>query len=117
MNEPPALTITTTSVRTIDADSIFHALSDRTRRQILVLLFDGQPHGTGGIGGALPKQRDLVRKHCAVLVKAGLITGEPDPQDGKRQVYQLSPVVKAVTTPEGRMLDFGCCLLRCQHGA
>ena len=113
MDEPSPLTITTTTVRTVDADTIFLVLSDRTRRQILVSLFDGQPHGTGGIGGSLPKQRDLVRKHCMVLVKAGLITGQPDPQNGKRQLYQLSPAVKAETTPTGRTLDFGCCVLRC----
>ncbi len=107
------MTVVTTTVRTIDADTIFSALSDRTRRQILVSLFDGQPHGTGGIGGSLPKHRDLVRKHCAVLAKAGLIIGQDDPQNRKRQLYQLSPAVKAETTPTGRTLDFGCCIVRC----
>ena len=113
MHEPPALTITTTTVRTIDADAIFLALSDPTRRRILVSLFDGQPHRLGGICGSLPKNRDLARKHCAVLVQAGLIVGQPDPENRKRQLYQLSPAVKAGTTPAGRTLDFGCCIVRC----
>ena len=107
------MTITTTTVRTIEADAIFLALSDRTRRQILVSLFDGQLHGTGGICGSLPKNQDLGRKHCAVLLKAGLITGQSDPRKGRRQLYQLSPAVKAETTPAGRTLDFGCCVMRC----
>ena len=110
MNEPPPLTITTTTVRTIDADEIFLALSDRTRRQILFSLFDGQPHAVGGLCGSLPKNRDLVRKHCAVLVKAGLIVCQGN---SKPQLYLLSPAVKAETIAGVRMLDFGCCILRC----
>ena len=106
------MTVTTTTVHTIDAQTIFSALSDPTRRQILVSLFDGQLHGTGGIGGSSPKHRDLVRKHCEALVKAGLITGEDDPQNRKRNLYRLAPGVKAGTTPTGRTLDFGCCIVR-----
>ncbi len=113
MDQPPPLTVTTTTVRTIAPQEIFEALSDPTRRHILVSLFDGQLHAIGGIGGTLPKNRDLVRKHCAVLVKAGLIVGETDPTKGKRQSYRLSPAVKAETTPAGRTLDFGCCVMRC----
>ncbi|MEO6755601.1 MAG: ArsR family transcriptional regulator [Chthoniobacteraceae bacterium] len=107
------MTVTTTTVRTIAAQEIFEALSDPTRRQILVSLCDGQLHAVGGMAGSLPKNRDNVRKHCAVLVKAGLITGETEPTKGKRQTYRLSPAVKAETTPTGRTLDFGCCILRC----
>ena len=113
MDQPPPLTVTTTTVRTIAPQEIFEALSDPTRRQVLVSLFDGQLHAVGGIGGTLPKNRDLVRKHCAVLVKAGLVLDEPDPQHGKRLVYRLAPAVKAETTPAGRTLDFGCCIMRC----
>lgn len=113
MNEPTALTVVTTTVVAIDAQTIFSALSDSTRRQILVSLFDGQPHGTGGIGGSLPKHRDLVRKHCEALVKASLIIGQDDPQNRKRKLYRLSPAVKTETTPNGRTLDFGCCIVRC----
>ena len=89
------------------------ALSDQTLRQILISLFDGQLHAVGGMAGALPKNRDLVRKHCSVLVKAGLIKGQTDPTKGKRQLYQLSSAVKAETTPMGRALDFGCSVIRC----
>lgn len=113
MSEPTAFTVVTTTVRTIDADTVFLALSDPTRRQILVSLFDGKPHPVSGIGGSLPKHRDLVRKHCDALVKSGLILREPDPQDGRRSFYRLAPGVKASTTPEGRTLDFGCCIIRC----
>jgi DNA-binding transcriptional ArsR family regulator len=113
MSDPTAFTVTTTTVRTVDADTVFLALSDPTRRQILVSLFDGMPHGVSGIGGPQPKHRDLVRKHCEALVKSGLILREPDPQDGRRSYYKLAPGVKASTTQEGRTLDFGCCIIRC----
>lgn len=84
MSEPTAFTVVTTTVRTVDADTVFLALSDPTRRQILISLFDGKPHAMSGIGGSSPKRRDLVRKHCETLVKSGLILREPDPQDGRR---------------------------------
>lgn len=113
MSAPTAFTMVTTTVRTINADTVFLALSDPTRRQILVSLFDGQPHAVSGIGGSLPKHRDLVRKHCETLVKSGLILREADPQDARRSVYRLAPGVKTATTPEGRTLDFGCCIIRC----
>jgi len=113
MSDPTALTVTTTTVRTIDADTVFLALSDPTRRQILISLFDGKPHAVSGIGGSLPKHRDLVRKHCESLVKSGLILRLVNPQDGRRSLYQLSPGVKTATTPEGRTLDFGCCIVCC----
>lgn len=113
MSAPTAFTVVTTTVRTIDADTVFLALSDPTRRQILISLFDGQPHAVSGMGGSLPKHRDLMRKHCETLVKSGLILRQDNPQDGRRSLYQLSPQVKTATTPEGRTLDFGCCIVRC----
>lgn len=113
MSDPTVFTVVTTSVRTITADTIFLALSDPTRRQILAALFDGRPHAVAGMGGSQPKSRDLLRKHCEVLVKSGLILREDHPQDARRSVYKLAPQVRALTTPEGRILDFGCCTVRC----
>ena len=113
MNEPAPLQIVTTTVRTVAADEVFFALSDSSRRQILAGLFDGQWHPVRGIGGPLPKHRDLLRKHCDVLVKSGLIETQDDPADNRRRVYRLAPFVKAETTPQGRTLDFGYCIVRC----
>lgn len=113
MPDPEPLEITTVTVRTISANTVFKALADETRRQILAGLFDGQPHRAPGLGGSLPKHKDLVRKHIAALVQAGLVVREPDPQDNRRDVYRLAPGVKTATTPEGRAIDFGCCTMRC----
>lgn len=113
MSEPTAFSVVTTTIRTIDADTVFLALSDPTRRQILISLIDGKPHAVSGIGGSLPKHRDLVRKHCETLVNAGLILREANPQDARRSLYKLAPGVKTSVTAEGRTLDFGCCILRC----
>lgn len=90
MSEPAAFTVVTTTVRTVDADMVFLALSDPTRRQVLISLFDGQSHAVSGIGDSLPKHRDLVHKHCGSLVKSGLILREGDPQDARRSVYRLN---------------------------
>ncbi|MBL9180136.1 MAG: helix-turn-helix transcriptional regulator [Verrucomicrobiaceae bacterium] len=114
MNAPAAFTAVTTTVRPIGTDTVFLALSDPTRRQILSALFDGQPHAVAGMGGSQAKRRDLLRKHCEVLAKSGLILREDHPQDARRSVYQLAPQMKPLTTPEGvRILDFGCCIVRC----
>jgi DNA-binding transcriptional ArsR family regulator len=113
MSEPAPPQIVTTTVRTIEADSVFEALSDPSRRRILVALFDGQWHAVSGMGGPYPKHRDLIRKHCDALVKGGFIESQPDPADERRKVYRLTPIVKPATTPESRTMDFGCCIIRC----
>jgi DNA-binding transcriptional ArsR family regulator len=103
----------TPSLSFVDADALFGVLNDRTRRRILVTLFDGQLRAGRALGGNLSKQLDSIRKHCDVLVKAGLIVAEPDPEDGRRHAYKLAPTVKTETTPNGRTMDFGCCVVHC----
>jgi len=36
----------------------------------------------------------------------------PDPADGRRLVYTLTACVKVETTPSGRTMDFGYCVVR-----
>jgi DNA-binding transcriptional ArsR family regulator len=113
MDEPSFLPTVTERVRVIDAQTIFAALSDETRRRLLVALFDGQWHAAGSFGGTV-KGREVIRKHLEVLVKAGLVVAEPDPAFRKRQRFQLAPSVRAATSPEGRRtMDFGYCIVRC----
>jgi len=81
--------VVTTTARTVDADVVFMALSDPTRRQIRISQFDDLPHAVSGMGSSLPKHRDLVHEHCGTLVKSGQIVREPDPQNGRRSVYRL----------------------------
>lgn len=112
MSEPTPLQIVTTTVRTVSEDAVFAMLSEGNRRSILRALADGQLHHAPSIGAGGRLQRDLARKHMAALVKSGLVEAQPDPQNGNRQLYRLAPMVKVTTTPEGRMLDFGYCILR-----
>ena len=112
MNEPAPLPAAPASPPPLPADVVFAALSDPSRVRILAGLFDGQFHPAPALGGTLPKHRDLTRKHAAVLVKAGLLVAEPDPQDQRRQHYKLAPSIKTETTPQGRVMDFGSCLVR-----
>lgn len=58
------------------------------------------------------KRFDATLKHVVALRDAGLIVGQPDPTDKRRQIYSLSPALKVGDTPLGRMLDFGYGLLR-----
>ncbi len=114
MDEPASLPTVTVTVRTVDADTIFSALGDPTRRRILAALADGQFRTAQSFGGVYPKHYDLTRKHLAVLVKAGLVVAAPNPADQRRQHYKLAPFVKTAVTPEGgRTMDFGYCVLRC----
>jgi DNA-binding transcriptional ArsR family regulator len=114
MDEPAPLPMVTTTVRTVDADTVFSALGDPTRRRMLVKLADGQWHISQSMGGTYPKHHDLARKHLDVLTRAGLVVAETDPEDQRRRRYRLAPTVKAEMSPEGRRtLDFGYCVLRC----
>lgn len=113
MNEPAHLPAATANVPAVPADTVFSVLSEPARRRILGALFDGQWHAARSLGGSLPKQFDLIRKHLDVLVKARLVEAQFDPQDKRRQVYRLAGTVKTETTPQGRTMDFGCCIVRC----
>ena len=112
MTDPASLPTVPVSVRTIDADTVFAALGEPTRRRILLALFDGKLHPARALGGSSPKHFDNRRKHLDVLTRAGLVVAEPDPNDRRRQVYRLAPSVKVAETPQGRTMDFGYCLVR-----
>ena len=56
-----------------ELDSIWRALSDPTRRQVLDLLRDG-PRTTGDLAASFPMSRFGVMKHLGILESAGLLT-------------------------------------------
>jgi DNA-binding transcriptional ArsR family regulator len=68
-------------VKNSELDTLFHALSDSTRRAILQRLAAGGAGGAGGGGGALVKDlaepfdmsKQAVSKHLQVLEEAGLV--------------------------------------------
>lgn len=55
------------------ADALFHALADRTRRDILRRVLAGE-HSVTTLAERYPMSFAAVQKHVAVLEKAGLVT-------------------------------------------
>ena len=55
------------------ADALFHALSDRTRRDILRRVLAGE-HSISTLAAKYDMSFTAVQKHVAVLEKAGLLT-------------------------------------------
>lgn len=55
------------------ADAFFHALADRTRRDILRRVLAGQ-HSVSALAAKYDMSFAAVQKHVAVLEKAGLLT-------------------------------------------
>ncbi len=55
------------------ADALFHALADRTRRDILRRALAGE-HSVSSLAGKYDMSFAAVQKHVVVLEKAGLIT-------------------------------------------
>ncbi len=56
-------------------DRIFHALADRTRRDILAIAVEGR-YSVSALAKRYPMSFAAVQKHVAVLEGAGLITKE-----------------------------------------
>ncbi|MFW0794958.1 metalloregulator ArsR/SmtB family transcription factor [Gordonia sp. CPCC 205515] len=55
------------------ADALFHALADRTRRDIMRRVLAGE-HSVSGLAAHYDMSFAAVQKHVAVLERAGLIT-------------------------------------------
>jgi len=55
------------------ADALFHALADRTRRDVLRRVLAGE-HSVSALAARYDMSFAAVQKHIAVLEKAGLIT-------------------------------------------
>ncbi|KGN40113.1 ArsR/SmtB family transcription factor [Knoellia aerolata] len=55
------------------ADALFHALSDRTRRDILRRVLAGE-HSVSALARSYDMSFAAVQKHVAVLERAGLVT-------------------------------------------
>jgi len=55
------------------ADALFHALADRTRRDILRRVLSGE-HSISTLAGGYDMSFAAVQKHVAVLERSGLLT-------------------------------------------
>jgi DNA-binding transcriptional ArsR family regulator len=58
-----------------EADRIFHALGDATRRDIVATVLD-RDHSVSALARRYPMSFAAVQKHVAVLEEAGLVTKE-----------------------------------------
>lgn len=55
-----------------EADRVFHALADATRRDIVVRVLSGE-HSVSGLAQHYPMSFAAVQKHVVVLERAGLV--------------------------------------------
>ena len=69
-----------------NADQVFAALADATRRDIVLRALAGR-EGVAELAGHYPMSFAAVQKHVAVLERAGLITKE---QTGRRKVVRTN---------------------------
>ena len=109
--QPPAPT--PTSPRW-DADTVFAMLADPARRRTLFAIARGGPQVATTLKSSAGKQLDATLKHLTALKNAGMVTTSPDPKDGRRTLYGLSPKMMAVRSADGTSLDFGCCVVRAE---
>ena len=70
-----------------NAERVFAALHDPTRRAVLERLRNG-PKPVGQIAHGLPVTRPAVSQHLKVLKEAGLVD---DRSEGTRRIYQIDP--------------------------
>ena len=69
-----------------NADQIFAALADATRRDIVLRALNGD-EGVAELAGHYPMSFAAVQKHVAVLERAGLVTKE---RTGRRKVVRTN---------------------------
>ena len=85
------------------ADRVFHALADATRRDILLRTLEGQ-HNVSALARRYPMSFAAVQKHVAVLEGAGLVIKQRKGReqlvggnvDTMRQAYRLLERLEAV---------------------
>ena len=70
----------------LDIDSVFGALADATRRDIVRRAIDGA-EGVAELAGHYPMSFAAVQKHVAVLERAGLVTKR---RIGRRKVVRTN---------------------------
>jgi DNA-binding transcriptional ArsR family regulator len=70
-----------------NANRVFAALHDPTRRAVFERLRDG-PRPVGDIARGLPVTRPAVSQHLKVLKEAGLVA---DRSEGTRRIYYIDP--------------------------
>jgi len=70
-----------------EADKVFHALADATRRDILQRTLEGQ-HNVSALAELYPMSFTAVQKHVAVLEAAGLVVKQ---RNGRERIVRGNP--------------------------
>ncbi len=73
----------------MDDDAVFHALADRSRRQLLDRLQSRNGQTLGELCRGLTMTRQAVAKHLAILEKANLVASE---RRGREKLHFINPV-------------------------
>jgi ArsR family transcriptional regulator, cadmium/lead-responsive transcriptional repressor len=76
------------SAATAEADELWAAVADPTRRRVLDVLLDRGETTATVVAGELPVTRQAVAKHLAVLDRAGLVEGR---RHGREVRYTIRP--------------------------
>ncbi len=73
----------------MDADLVFRALADASRRALLDRLFERNGQTLGELCQGMAMTRQAVTKHLAILEEAGLVTAF---KRGREKLHYLNPV-------------------------
>jgi len=93
-------------------DVVFSILAEPARRRTLLAMARGGAQPATILKSSAGKRLDATLKHLSALRQAGMVTTAPDPKDGRRTLYGLSPNMTIIRSGEGTALDFGCCVVR-----
>jgi DNA-binding transcriptional ArsR family regulator len=83
-------------------DSIFSALSDGTRRDVLRSLTEDGPSTSTELAARLPVTRQAISKHLELLEDAGLVEASPE---GRARRFHVTP--GPLTDAMGWMVNVG----------
>ena len=73
----------------MDADLVFRALADASRRALLDRLFERNGQTLGELTEGMAMSRQAVTKHLTILAEAGLVTTM---RRGREKLHYLNPV-------------------------
>ncbi len=87
-------TAVNTAVNTADADQVFAALADPTRRQLLELLGGSPGRSASALAGLVPVSRQAVVQHLATLEECRLVQRR---RAGREVLFSVRPDRLAAT--------------------
>jgi DNA-binding transcriptional ArsR family regulator len=73
-----------------DAEAVFPALADPTRRRVVELLGDG-PRRAGELAAATGTSASAMSRHLRVLLEAGFVGDERVANDARLRLFRLRP--------------------------